>query len=492
VGFPPYVFYADPRMAGSPVPFTLCSRPGQPRAVREREEALSVLRESIDLPVEAEHRARPGFVPMLPRLSDALALVVAGAATGFDPVVAVYGAGSLLALNVGGGTAWRINPRVSDEAGWVLRRLAVVLFLTLPIAALLRDSITDVFVLGVSSVTLILIGRGIAYAIQRRARARGTIAERAVIVGTSEVALELARILDDHPEYGLRAIGFLDPWSQHELPLPVVGEAGDLEDVVRYHEVDRVLIAFGADPDTRLAGILRSCKSLAVDVHVVPRFWELGVFPSSRFVDDLWGIPLVHVGRPAPGAGERILKRAFDISLGAMALLVTSPLLVLAAVGVRLSSPGPVLFRQRRVGLHGRRFDILKFRTMRVNDESDTQWSVVNDTRITKVGRFLRRTGLDELPQLFNVLRGDMSLVGPRPERPHFVEQFSAGVQYYDDRHRMPSGVTGWAQIHGLRGDTSISERARFDNAYVDGWSLWRDIVIVARTIVLVLKGDGV
>ena len=131
-----------------------------------------MLRESIDLPVEAKHRARPGFVPMLPRLSDALALVVAGAATGFDPVVAVYGAGSLLALNVGGGAAWRINPRVSDEAGWVLRRLAVVLFLTLPIAALLRDSITDVFVLGASSVTLILIGRGIAYAIQRRARAR--------------------------------------------------------------------------------------------------------------------------------------------------------------------------------------------------------------------------------------------------------------------------------------------------------------------------------
>jgi lipopolysaccharide/colanic/teichoic acid biosynthesis glycosyltransferase len=126
-----------------------------------------------------------------------------------------------------------------------------------------------------------------------------------------------------------------------------------------------------------------------------------------------------------------------------------------------------------------------------VNDESDTQWSVANDARITKVGRLLRRTGLDELPQLFNVLRGDMSLVGPRPERPHFVAQFSARVQYYDDRHRMPGGVTGWAQIHGLRGDTSIPERARFDNAYVDGWSLWRDVVIMARTILLVLKGDG-
>lgn len=450
-----------------------------------------MLRESIELPVATERREWSRFVPMLPHLSDALALVAAGAATGFDPVAAAYGAGSLLALNVGSAVTGRINPRVSDEVGWVLRRLTLVLFLVLPIAAAVGDPIMRVMVLCALSLVLILLGRSIAYGIQRRARVRGTIVDAAVIVGTGEVALELARILDGHPEYGLRPVGFLDAWSQRELQFPVLGEAADLENIVRNYDVGRVLIAFGTDPDARLATTLLACKSLPVDVHVVPRFWELQAFPASRFVDDLWGIPMVHVRRPGRSAAGRMLKRAFDIVLGATALLVTSPLLVLAAVGVRVTSPGPILFRQRRVGLHGRQFDILKFRTMRVHDESDTLWSVANDARVTRVGRLLRRTGLDELPQLFNVLRGEMSLVGPRPERPYFVEQFAARVQHYDDRHRMPSGVTGWAQIHGLRGDTSIPERVRFDNGYIDGWSLWRDVVIMARTMILILKGEG-
>lgn len=450
-----------------------------------------MLRETVDLPVGAKRGTWPRVVSTLNHVFDLLALVAAAAVTGFDLVAAAFGAGSLLILNLGTAPS-RINPRVSDETGFILRRLAVVLVAVLPIAAAAGDSIDGVLLLGLASFVLVVAGRAIAYTLQRRARVRGAISERTLIVGAGEVGLELARTLEEHPEFGLEPVGFLDAWSQRELPLPVVGEAADLEEVVRYHDISRVLIAFGSDPDPKLTAILGSCKSLPVDVHVVPRFWELGTSRFSRFVDDLWGIPVVHVGRRDRSLAGRVSKRVFDIVLGTTALLFASPLLILAAIGVKLSSPGPVLFRQRRVGLYGRQFDILKFRTMRVNDESDTLWSVVNDARVTRVGRLLRRTGLDELPQLFNVLRGDMSLVGPRPERPHFVTQFTARVQYYDDRHRMPSGVTGWAQIHGLRGDTSIPERARFDNAYVDGWSLWRDIVIVARTIALVLKGDGV
>lgn len=449
-----------------------------------------MLRETVEVPVGAERRAWPRVVSTLDHVFDLLALVMAAAVTGFDPVAAAFGAASLLMLNVGASPS-RINPRVSDETGFILRRLAVALVAVLPIAAAVDDPIGGVVLLGLSAFALIVVGRAAAYALRRRARARGAISERTVIVGAGDAGVELARALVEHPEFGLQPVGFLDPGRERELPLPVVGEAADLEDVVRYYDVGRVLIAFGSDPDPRLTAILGECKSLPVDVHVVPRFWELGAFRFSRFVDDLWGIPVVHIGRNDRGTAGRVTKRALDLVLGATVLLISSPLLVLAAIGVKLSSPGPILFRQRRVGLYGRQFDILKFRTMRVNDESDTQWSVENDARITKVGRLLRRTGLDELPQLFNVLRGDMSLVGPRPERPHFVAQFSARVQYYDDRHRMPGGVTGWAQIHGLRGDTSIPERARFDNAYVDGWSLWRDVVIMARTILLVLKGDG-
>jgi lipopolysaccharide/colanic/teichoic acid biosynthesis glycosyltransferase len=164
----------------------------------------------------------------------------------------------------------------------------------------------------------------------------------------------------------------------------------------------------------------------------------------------------------------------------------------MVAVAVKLSSPGPVLFRQRRVGEAGRAIEVPKFRTMRVNGDSDTQWSPVGDDRITPVGRLLRRTSLDELPQLWTVLRGDMSLVGPRPERPHFVERFSVDVDGYRDRHRVPAGLTGWAQVHGLRGDTSISERVRFDNHYIEHWSVWRDVVVLARSAAEVMRGTRV
>ncbi len=174
-----------------------------------------------------------------------------------------------------------------------------------------------------------------------------------------------------------------------------------------------------------------------------------------------------------------------------MLLVVTAPLLGGGAVAVRLSSPGPILFRQRRVGRNGRVFELLKLRTMHVNDDADRLWSVAGDPRVTRAGRILRKTGLDELPQLVNVLRGEMSLVGPRPERPLYANRFSAEVPRYGDRHRVPPGITGWAQVHGLRGDTSIGERIRFDNHYIEHWSLWRDLVILLRTAKQVLTGGG-
>jgi exopolysaccharide biosynthesis polyprenyl glycosylphosphotransferase len=183
------------------------------------------------------------------------------------------------------------------------------------------------------------------------------------------------------------------------------------------------------------------------------------------------------------------VKRGLDVLVAGVGLLAAAPVLAVAAVAVHVSSPGPILFRQMRVGRGGRAFALLKFRSMRMNDDSDTAWSVADDDRVTPVGRFLRRTSLDELPQLLNILSGDMSLVGPRPERPHFVEQFVETIPGYRDRLRVPVGLTGWAQVHGLRGDTSIADRVRFDNAYIENWSLWLDIVILARTIREALMG---
>jgi lipopolysaccharide/colanic/teichoic acid biosynthesis glycosyltransferase len=172
-------------------------------------------------------------------------------------------------------------------------------------------------------------------------------------------------------------------------------------------------------------------------------------------------------------------------------LVLTAPLLVVAAIAVVATSPGPVLFRQMRVGQRNQLFELLKLRTLHVNDDGDTTWTTDGDRRITRVGGFLRRTCIDELPQLINVLRGQMSLVGPRPERPHFASGFCDEIQGYGDRQRVPAGLTGWAQVHGLRGDTSITERAHFDNHYVEHWSLWQDTVIVARTIGAVFRGGG-
>jgi lipopolysaccharide/colanic/teichoic acid biosynthesis glycosyltransferase len=170
---------------------------------------------------------------------------------------------------------------------------------------------------------------------------------------------------------------------------------------------------------------------------------------------------------------------------------VCAPVLLAAAVAVRRSSPGPVLFRQLRVGRNGALFKLLKFRTMAVNDDADTTWSVDGDERVTRAGRFLRRTFLDELPQILNVLRGEMSLVGPRPERPYFARRFAGNVPRYEDRHRVPAGMTGWAQVHGLRGDTPIPDRVRFDNYYIEHWSLWLDIVVLARTVAWLVTRRG-
>jgi exopolysaccharide biosynthesis polyprenyl glycosylphosphotransferase len=207
----------------------------------------------------------------------------------------------------------------------------------------------------------------------------------------------------------------------------------------------------------------------------------------------VWGIPLIRVRRAPFRTQGWKLKRALDVLTSGVALLLLAPVLSACALGVRLEGGPGVIFRQSRVGLDGRPFQVLKFRSLKPLDEgeSQTQWNIAQDHRLGPFGRFLRRTSLDELPQLWNILRGDMSLVGPRPERPHFVNQFSTHVPRYMARHRVPSGLTGWAQVHGLRGDTSIEDRARFDNYYIENWSPWLDVKILLRTVSQVVRGQG-
>jgi len=399
-----------------------------------------------------------------------------------------YAICAFVILRTVGARRTTINPLLSRDLPKLLTGLAV----PTAVAVLLTVSdarIKDLIPTALLALVLVPVARAIAYELVRKARARGLVVDPTLIVGAGVLGARVARILLEHPEFGLCPIGFLDSFDADGLPYPILGDPSELESTILQYGVTRVIVAFGAIREPEMVPIIRTCDRLPVEMYVLPRFFELGVCPESRDIEEIWGIPLMRLHRSALRGTAWRAKRIFDLVGSALLILLTAPMLVAAAVAVRSSSPGPILFRQKRVGQRGKVFELMKFRTMRDNGDSDTTWSVADDERVTSVGRILRRTSLDELPQLFNVLRGEMSLVGPRPERPHFANTFRVTVQAYDDRHRVPVGVTGWAQVHGLRGDTSIQERAVFDNYYVEHWSMWKDIVILARTVVCVFRG---
>ena len=320
--------------------------------------------------------------------------------------------------------------------------------------------------------------------------------DRVVIIGMGAVGLDLGHQLGLRPEYGMEVVGYVDNLddpddvereSEEGAP-PLLGRLADLEEVIDLARARSVIVAFGPSASQDLVTILRSAVLHDTEVYVVPRFFELGLTPAGPDVELVWGIPLARVRRAALRVTAFRLKRAVDVVLAALLLVLLSPVLLATAAAVKLSSPGPVLFRQARVGQFGRRIEVLKFRTLCENDDADVQWTVAADPGQTRTGSFLRRASLDELPQLWNVLRGDMALVGPRPERPYFVNRFTAQVPRYADRHRLPVGLTGLAQVHDLRGDTSIEERARFDNYYIEHWTPWEDVKIAAFTALILIR----
>jgi exopolysaccharide biosynthesis polyprenyl glycosylphosphotransferase len=397
---------------------------------------------------------------------------------------------AFLTLTFTGTHRARINPQLGDDFASLVSRLAVPILLIAPFFGA-DDKLAHLLRVAPAAMGLVMLGRFVSYKLIRDARARGLVREPTLIVGAGSLGVRAAMTLEEHAEFGLVPVGFLDSFDDEGLPLPILGTARDLEAVVREFHVQRLIIAFGATREPEMVPIIRACDKLPVEVHVMPRFFELGVAKEGPFTDDLWGIPLIRLRRSALRTAAWRTKRICDLTLCSALLVLSAPIFALAALAVRISSPGPVFFRQERKGQRGEVFQLLKFRTLEVNEDSDTTWNVSDDERRTRVGGFLRKTGLDELPQLLNVLKGEMSLVGPRPERPYFADQFRVAVPGYDDRHRVPAGITGWAQIHGLRGDTSIQERAVFDNHYVENWSLWRDIVILVRTVGTILAGSG-
>ena len=419
-------------------------------------------------------------------------LVLAVAVAIFAPAVlqwpvAVFVLGVLGVCALRGQYASRITLSVARDLGTVAAAVALPLTVIGAFDGFGR-SVRPFVLVGLSTLCLLLIGRAAAYVGIRRARSKGALGQRVLIVGAGQVAERFADALDLNPSYGLHPVGLLDDCAEESLSRPVLGGIDQMDSVLSDHRIDRVVIAFGVNRDPDLVRVIRSCENAAVDMYIIPRFFELGLQAAPRDVDMVWGFPLVRLRRSTMRSSGRTAKRVFDATVSAAMLLLLAPLYGLLALAVRLTSPGPIYFRQRRIGKNGREVEILKFRSMRVNSESDTQWSVDEDDRVTKIGSIMRKTSLDELPQLWNVLRGDMSLVGPRPERPFFVEQFEQEVPRYADRHRVPVGLTGLAQVSGLRGDTSIEDRAWFDNHYIENWSVSGDLIILARTAGAVIK----
>jgi Undecaprenyl-phosphate glucose phosphotransferase len=338
---------------------------------------------------------------------------------------------------------------------------------------------------GIITLTLGRIAHG---RVQRVLQRRGIGAERVLIIGTGEVGRMIVQKILHTPGLGYRVAGFVEATFEGETPpaakvmgLPVFGAVTDLPTIIEGQGIDEVIIGLPEATHQELVGIVSQCEREKVSIRVFPDVFQ--IMASEVTISDLGGLPLLTIRDVALRGWKLTLKRIVDMAFSGTFLLVASPIMMVTALLIKFDSPGPVFFAQERMGLDAKPFKMLKFRSMRADAErSGPGWTTKDDPRRTRVGTFIRKTSVDEFPQFINVLMGDMSVVGPRPEQPAYVEQFRSSIPRYMERHREKAGVTGWAQINGLRGDTSIAERTKYDLWYTENWSLWLDFKIILRT----------
>ncbi len=319
-------------------------------------------------------------------------------------------------------------------------------------------------------------------------RAKGYNLKHVLLVGYSRVAEGYIDRVLDNPSWGIDVVGILDDHvSAGTLykGIKVLGRNANLEVILGANELDEVAITLSLKDYDVLENCVATCEKFGLHTKFIPDYSS--VIPTRPYTEDLMGLPVINIRSvPLLNMGNRFLKRTMDIAGSLFGILITSPILLICAIAVKCSGKGPVLFKQERVGLHNKPFTMYKFRSMEVQTDAEEQkaWTVKNDPRITPIGKFMRRTSIDELPQLFNILKGDMSLVGPRPERPHFVEKFKEEIPRYMVKHQVRPGLSGWAQVNGLRGDTSIKKRIEYDIYYIENWSIWLDIKIILLTFI--------
>jgi len=390
----------------------------------------------------------------------------------------------------------RLHLSVLDEFPTILARLLTAAAAVALVIALRhqRDAVFTFLNTACLAIVLVLVGRIITTQLIALGRRTGITRHDTVLIGGGPLAAELAKILGQHREYGLAIAGFVDDRDDDlfaQTLVPRLGTLRELDAAVKDTRADVLLIADGNFQEHALLDAVRTPVCQPADLLIVPRLHHFHT--QTGMADHIGSIPVMRIRTPNLRGPSRLIKRMFDIAIASTAAVIVMPVMVAAAVAVRIEGGPGILFRQMRIGRNGKRFEVLKFRSLRPADEreSDTHWSVATDPRIGPVGRFLRRTSIDELPQLWNIIRGDMTVVGPRPERPHFVEQFSQQFERYAHRHRVQAGLTGLAQVSGLRGNTSIADRARYDNFYIENWSLWLDVKIILRTFAEVVFHGG-
>jgi exopolysaccharide biosynthesis polyprenyl glycosylphosphotransferase len=464
-------------------------------------------------------------------LVDVVVLYLASSAALFaDPTIsgavadrwlaAIFPVIVLAFVYAGHGRQDRLGGSLFDSTTHVLGAVSLAAMLTIGLASITgaQHPVGMAVRLWLFGGVYLALARAVLLSVRRQAMLTPALATPTLVVGAGIVGEHVVRRLVDEPRYGLRPVGYLD---SDPLPrdgrgdgdhVPVLGTPEDMVTALEHTGARRVILAFSSIPDHVLVSTVKECDELGIEVSLVPRLFES--INDRATLDHVGGLPLLTLHPTNPRGWQFAVKHGFDRVFAVIALLLLSPLMLACALAVRLSSPGPILFRQRRVGRDGSQFMMLKFRTMRGDPsqagEADARWvaQIRGDdgepphsraeaaaepaarpvNRTTSVGRVLRTLSMDELPQLLNVLRGDMSVVGPRPERVGYVREFERVVRGYGDRHRVKSGMTGWAQVNGLRGQTSIADRVEWDNYYIQNWSLSLDLRIIAMTVSEVLR----
>ena len=365
-----------------------------------------------------------------------------------------------------------------------LAALIIILYMIIREINFSRSVMAIFYVLNVflTSVSRIIMRKAL-----RTLRKRGYNLKHILLVGYSRAAEEYIDRILSNPQWGYVVRGILDdriPRGTIYKGVKVVGKIENIKYILPENKLDEIAITLSLDDYDHLESIVDLCEKSGVHTKFIPDYNSL--VPSHPYTEDLMGLPVINIRYvPLTNTLNWVAKRAVDIIGSALGILISSPIMLAEAIAIKATSPGPVLFKQERVGMHSKPFMMYKFRTMEVQKESAEReaWTVKDDPRVTKVGKFLRKTSLDELPQLFNILVGEMSLVGPRPERPRFVEQFKEEIPRYMIKHQVRPGLTGWAQVNGYRGDSSIRKRIEYDLFYIENWTMSFDIKIMLLTI---------